>query len=71
MGKKGKFQAGEFQVGDMVEMPGVPIPPVKVLEIKACDDSSCPFPGKEVFRFTDPAGLGDDWMHTSEFVKAH
>lgn len=60
---------GKFQVGDVVQMPGVPIP-VKVLEVFDCQDTECPYEGQEVFRFTDPGGGGDDWMHTAEFELA-
>lgn len=61
----------KFQVGDQVKMVGVPFV-VEVLEIGTCEEnmelcaSNCPL-GPEVFRFEDPAGLGDDWGHSSEF----
>jgi hypothetical protein len=59
----------KFEIGDKVRMPGVPFV-VEVQEIGACDDGpGCPL-GAETFRFSDPGGLGDDWMHTSEFEKA-
>jgi len=58
----------KFEIGDKVQMPGVPMV-VKVLEIGACDDGDgCPL-GTETFRFKDPGGMGDDWMHSSEFEK--
>jgi hypothetical protein len=58
----------KFEIGDAVEMPGVPIV-VEVLEIGTCDEGpECPF-GPETFRFSDPGGLGDDWMHTSQFER--
>lgn len=60
----------KFAIDDMVEMPGIPIPPVKVLEIKKCEEPGCPFQDQEVFRFKDPAGVGEDWMHTAEFELA-
>lgn len=59
----------KFQVGDMVKMPDIPIAPVRVLEIKPCEDPHCPFDPQEVFRFEDPGGLGEDWMHLEEFEK--
>jgi hypothetical protein len=55
----------KFQVGDIVQMPGVPFV-VEVLEIGVCEDVPCNL-GGEIFRFKDPGGLGDDWMHSSEF----
>jgi hypothetical protein len=59
----------KFKVGDKVQMVGVPFV-VEVLEIGTCDDMSsdngCEF-GGETFRFKDPGGLGDDWMHSAEF----
>jgi hypothetical protein len=59
----------KFEIGDRVQMPGVPFV-VEVLEIGTCDEGpECSF-GPETFRFKDPGGLGDDWMHTSEFEKA-
>lgn len=58
----------KFEVGDQVRMPGVPFV-VTVLEIGTCQDGpGCPL-GPETFRFSDPGGLGDDWMHVSEFEK--
>lgn len=57
----------KFEVGDRVQMPGVPFT-VEVLEIGACEDDPCDL-GGETFRFKDPGGLGDDWMHSSEFEK--
>lgn len=56
----------KFEVGDRVQMPGVPIV-VEVLEVKRCDMEGCP--EGDVFRFEDPSGLGDDWMHVDEFEK--
>lgn len=56
----------KFEIGDKVRMPGVPFA-VEVLEIGTCEDEDCP---GETFRFTDPGGQGDDWMHTSEFERA-
>lgn len=58
----------KFEVGDKVRMTGVPFI-VEVLELGTCDDEDCSF-GGETFRFTDPGGLGDDWMHTAEFELA-
>lgn len=57
----------KFEIGDKVQMPGVPFV-VEVLEIGICEDDECEEP--ETFRFTDPAGNGDDWMHTYEFERA-
>jgi hypothetical protein len=58
----------KFEIGDAVQMEGVPIV-VEVLEIGTCDEGpECPL-GPETFRFSDPGGLGDDWMHTSQFEK--
>lgn len=54
------------KIGDKLRMPGVPIV-VEVLEIKPCDEHPCPLGGGDLFRFTDPGGLGDDWAHVSEF----
>lgn len=59
----------KFQVGDWVVMPDVPVPPVQVLAVKRCEDERCPYDGQEVFKFNDPGGLGEDWMHTAEFEK--
>lgn len=56
----------KFQVGDIVIMPGTPWS-LTVLELGNCEDSGCYLP--EIFRFADPNGKGDDWMHSSEFVK--
>jgi hypothetical protein len=59
----------KFEIGDRVRMPGMPGVPfvVEVLEIGTCEEGpDCEF-GPETFRFKDPGGLGDDWMHTSEF----
>jgi len=54
----------KFEIGDKVIMPGTPII-VEVLEIGVCvDDDGC---GDEIFRFNDPSGLGEDWMHSNEF----
>jgi hypothetical protein len=59
----------KFEVGDKVEMPGIPFV-VEVLELKPCDDNDvCEFGDGEIFRFADPQGMGDDWMHTAEFEK--
>lgn len=58
----------KFAVGDKVAMPDVPMT-VEVLEIGTCSDGpACPL-GTETFRFDDPAGHGDDWMHSSQFEK--
>lgn len=57
----------KFEVGDKVQMPGVPFV-VEVLEIGVCEDQPCDL-GGVTFRFKDPGGLGDDWMHVSEFEK--
>lgn len=58
----------KFQIGDKVQMPGAPFV-VTVLELGECDDApQCDAP--ETFRFKDPGGLGDDWMHTAEFELA-
>jgi hypothetical protein len=58
----------KFQIGDQVTMPGVPIA-IEVLELSECPDGAdCPL-GAEIFRFDDPGGMGDDWMHSSEFEK--
>lgn len=57
----------KFKVGDKVQMPGVPFV-VEVLEIGVCEDQPCDL-GDATFRFKDPGGLGDDWMHASEFEK--
>ncbi len=57
----------KFEIGDKVQMPGVPFV-VEVLEIGQCEDvPDCELP--ETFRFADPGGRGDDWMHTSEFER--
>lgn len=53
----------KFNVGDKVQMPGVPFV-VEVLDIGTCEDLGC---DAETFRFKDPGGLGDDWMHSDEF----
>jgi hypothetical protein len=59
----------KFEVGDKVQMPGVPFV-VEVLELKPCDErGGCDMGDGEVFRFADPEGKGDDWMHTEEFEK--
>jgi hypothetical protein len=58
----------KFEVGDKVQMPGVPFV-VEVLEIGTCEDGSDCGLGGETFRLKDPGGLGDDWMHSSEFEK--
>lgn len=56
----------KFKPGDHVKMIGAPFV-VSVLEIGTCEEGSdCPL-GTEIFRFEDPAGLGDDWGHSSEF----
>lgn len=60
-------EMSKFNVGDKVQMPGVPFV-VEVLEIGTCDDARCE--DRETFRFKDPGGLGDDWMHTAEFELA-
>lgn len=57
----------KFEIGDKVQMPGVPFV-VEVLEIGTCDNPDCEEP--ETFRFADPGGNGDDWMHTCEFERA-
>jgi hypothetical protein len=57
----------KFKVGDIVQMPGIPFV-VEVLELDVCEDVPCSL-GGEIFRFTDPGGQGDDWMHSSEFVE--
>jgi hypothetical protein len=58
----------KFEVGDQVAMPGIPVT-VTVLSFGTCDDGAgCPL-GEETFSFQDPGGLGEDWMHTSEFEK--
>lgn len=57
----------KFKVGDKVAMRGVPFV-VEVLEIGTCDERGCT--DVETFRFKDPGGQGDDWMHTSEFEPA-
>lgn len=59
----------KFNVGDFVAMPDAPSIKVRVLEIGTCDEVGCEL-GTETFRFTDPGGFGDDWMHTSEFELA-
>lgn len=59
----------KFAVGDKVQMSGVPIV-VEVTGLGTCEDGArCPF-GIETFSFNDPGGLGEDWMHESEFEKA-
>lgn len=58
----------KFEVGDMVRMPGVPFT-VEVLEFGTCADGDRCDMGTETFRFKDPGGAGDDWMHVSEFEK--
>lgn len=57
----------KFQIGDKVQMRGAPFV-VEVLEIGACEMNRCDL-GGETFRFTDPDGQGDDWMHVTEFRK--
>jgi hypothetical protein len=64
----------KFDVGDQVAMPrprasrGVPIV-VTVTGLGTCDDGpDCPL-GPETFSFQDPGGLGEDWMHTSQFER--
>lgn len=59
----------EFKIGDRVSMPGVPFV-VEVLEIGTCEEPDCHGDDAEIFRFKDPGGQGDDWMHSTEFVKA-
>jgi hypothetical protein len=60
----------KFEIGDKVKMPGVPFTfVVEVLELAPCEEDGCEFGDGEIFRFKDPGGLGDDWMHTSEFEK--
>lgn len=59
----------KFKIGDKVQMPGVPIV-VTVTGLGVCEDGErCPL-GPETFSFEDPGGLGEDWMHTSEFEQA-
>lgn len=61
----------KFEVGDMVQMPGYPLT-VYVLEFGTCteaDLNGCVC-GGETFRFKDPGGHGDDWVHTAEFERA-
>lgn len=55
----------KFEIGDRVAMPDVPMV-VEVLEFGVCKDAGC---GRETFRFNDPGGLGEDWMHADEFVR--
>lgn len=56
----------KFSIGDKVQMAGVPIV-VTVTGLGTCDDGDdCPL-GTETFSFQDPGGLGEDWMHASEF----
>lgn len=58
----------KFEVGDLVKMPYTPFA-IQVMELGTCDDGDkCQF-GGEIFRFTDPELLRDDWMHTAEFEK--
>lgn len=60
----------KFEVGDKVRMVDIiPTPVVEVLELGTCDDEDCCF-GGETFRFADPGGQGDDWMHSEEFELA-
>lgn len=60
----------KFEVGDKVRMIDmIPTPAVEVLELGTCGDADCRF-GGETFRFTDPGGQGDDWMHVEEFERA-
>jgi len=56
----------KFEVGDKVRMPGAPFV-VEVLELGTCGDEDC---AAETFRFADPGGLGDDWMHAEDFEPA-
>jgi hypothetical protein len=59
----------KFEIGDRVQMPGVPFV-VAVLELGTCEDGAdCEFKPPETFRFSDPGGLGADWMHTAEFER--
>jgi hypothetical protein len=58
----------KFEVGDTVQMLGVPLV-VEVQEIGVCDDGPDCDLGCETFRFQDPGGGGDDWMHSSGFEK--
>lgn len=61
----------KFKVGDHVAQLGVPFI-VEVLEIGECDEVECHGDrDREIFRFKDPGGLGDDWMHTSDFDLAN
>jgi hypothetical protein len=55
----------KFEIGDKVKMPRVPFV-VEVLEIGQCNDPGCT---DETFRFSDPGGLGDDWMHVADFER--
>lgn len=56
----------KFEIGDKVQMAGVPFV-VEVLEFGTCTDDGCE---EETFRFNDPGGMGEDWMHTAEFERA-
>lgn len=58
----------KFKIGDEVRMNGVPVT-VQVTGLGACEDGpGCPL-GAETFSFQDPGGLGEDWMHSSEFER--
>lgn len=59
----------KFKVGDKVQMPGVPMV-VEVLDIEECEDGGGCDLGGELFKFNDPGGMGEDWMHSSEFELA-
>jgi len=58
----------KFKIGDKVQMPDVPIA-VTVTGLGQCEDGpECPM-GEATFSFQDPGGMGEDWMHQSEFRK--
>ncbi len=58
----------KFQIGDRVQMPGVPVV-VTVTGLGKCEDGETCQLGADTFSFQDPTGLGEDWMHVSEFEK--
>jgi len=60
----------KFNVGDKVAMPGIPVVVERCSRSAPATTDPAARWGEETFRFTDPGGLGDDWMHTSEFEKA-
>lgn len=58
----------KFEIGDKVSMPDIPVV-VEVTGFGTCENGpDCPL-GADTFSFQDPDGMGEDWMHVSEFEK--